>query len=97
MPFYFLSWIPFYSTAQIRQEVNVNNIVDQFEVKDSRDTGSRGSVADSGVSGMGYQDSVLAGTGQLDHREVGDQPKRKNIIKRSASLKSKVRYRCCVS
>ena len=84
-------------SAQISKNVNVNNIVDQFEKQDNTN-GSRTSVADSGVSGMGYQDSSLAGSAQLDHREVGEhqQPKKRNIIKRSASLKSKVRTRCCV-
>ncbi|XP_041470960.1 rho guanine nucleotide exchange factor 12-like isoform X1 [Lytechinus variegatus] len=68
--------------AQVAKNIDVSNMVDQFEKQDNLSVS-----ADSGISSLASLDNQTQGD---DHREVSKQPKQKrNIIKRSASLKSK--------
>ncbi|XP_030833965.1 interaptin isoform X2 [Strongylocentrotus purpuratus] len=69
--------------VQVAKNIDVSNMVDQFEKKDNLPN----STPDSAVLSPSGPDSQSQGD---DHREVSKQPKQKrNIIKRSASLKSK--------
>eukprot|EP00057_Strongylocentrotus_purpuratus_P016310 XP_011670784.1 PREDICTED: uncharacterized protein LOC105441406 [Strongylocentrotus purpuratus] len=69
--------------VQVAKNIDVSNMVDQFEKKDNLPN----STPDSAVLSPSALDSQSQGD---DHREVSKQPKQKrNIIKRSASLKSK--------
>ncbi|XP_030834614.1 rho guanine nucleotide exchange factor 11 [Strongylocentrotus purpuratus] len=75
---------------QVAKNIDVSNIVDQFEKKDNLPNSS----LDSTVLSPSSLDSQSQGD---DHRGASKQPKQKrNIIKRSASLKSEVGPAFCM-